>query len=81
MQEESDFRLPVDSEDIGIIDYFDRPPTPPLAAINILSVVDTEQKDTGGENWDEGADSKWKCYQNIRKHKKKFWYEQNEIQK
>ena len=51
---------------------FDRPPTPPLAAVNIFDAV---QKDTGGENFDEGADSKWKCYQNIRRHKRKFWME------
>jgi hypothetical protein len=51
---------------------FDRPPTPPLAAVNIF---DPLQKDTGGENFDEGADSKWKCYQNIRRHKRKFWME------
>jgi hypothetical protein len=38
------------------------PPLPPLGAVNILSLIDQEQKDTGGENWEEGADSKWKCY-------------------
>jgi hypothetical protein len=59
---------------------FECPPTPPLAAANVLSLIDHDQKDTGGENWDEGADSKWKCYQNIRKHKRKFFQDQQQIQ-
>lgn len=62
-------------KDVPELGDIEVPPVPPLGAVNILSLIDQEQKDTGGENWDEGADSKWKCYQNIRRHKKKFWFE------
>lgn len=37
--------------------------------------------DVGEENWDEGTDSKWKSYQNIRKMKRKMWMEEKQIKK
>ena len=65
--------------DIETIEY-DRPPTPPLAAVNINLETD-EQINIEQENWNEGSDSKWKTYQNIRKHKKKIWAEEKEMKK
>ena len=40
---------------------YDRPPTPPLASLNVF-LEDAEQMNTGEENFDEGTDSKWKTY-------------------
>ena len=46
---------------------FDRPPTPPLACINVNQLEDAEQMDTGVENFNDGTDSKWKLANSIRR--------------
>jgi hypothetical protein len=33
----------------------------------------------GEENWNEGSDSKWRTYQNIRSYKRKVWYEEKKL--
>lgn len=53
---------------------YDRPPTPPLASMNVF-LEEVELQDIGEENFDEGTDSKWKTYQNIRRHRKQFYYQ------
>ena len=51
---------------------FEIPPTPPLASANI-NLQNNGQLDVGEENFAEGTDSKWKAYQNIRRHKRAYW--------
>jgi hypothetical protein len=65
------------------IEHFDKPPTPPLGVkfVNTLKSSSSRTHNKDGtlniedENWTDGTDSKWKAFQNIRRHKKKFWYE------
>lgn len=67
------------NHDLEGIEY-DRPPTPPLAPDNINMEIE-DQINIEEENWREGSDSKWKTYQNIRKHKKAQWAKDKEMRK
>lgn len=59
---------------------FERPPTPPLASSNVYAHQAKDETNIEEENWQLGTDSKWKAFQNIRMHKRKFWMQQKELQ-
>jgi hypothetical protein len=60
---------------------FDRPPIPPLASINPYVIKDMTVLDVEQEAWGEGADTRWKAYQQLRSERKRFYAEQKEMKK
>ena len=60
---------------------FARPPVPNLASMNPDAEKPTDILDVEAEIWGEGADSKWKAYQQLRSERKRYYAEQKELRR
>ena len=56
---------------------FERPPEAPLASVNPY-LAENPILDVESELWDEGADQRWKAYQQLRTERKRYFAEQKE---